>query len=70
MDKEKSKWIESLGKYILKGLKLHVGSGEFESPFAKSYEIRSLPNYIAIDSNGNILSVSASVKEFQEIIEQ
>lgn len=70
MDKEKTKWIESLGKYDLKGLKLHVGPGEFESSFAKSFEIKSLPNYIAIDGQGNILSVSASIEEFQKIIEQ
>ncbi|WP_298239505.1 hypothetical protein [uncultured Algibacter sp.] len=68
MDKEKSKWINSLEKFNLKGLKLYAGSKEFESQFAISFDIKALPNYIAIDSKGNIISVSSSINDFQKIV--
>ncbi|WP_175545975.1 TlpA family protein disulfide reductase [Salegentibacter echinorum] len=68
MDKDKNKWISSIEKFNLKGLKLHVGSKEFDSEFAKSFDIKSLPNYIAIDGKGNIISVSSSFNDFQELV--
>lgn len=68
MDKNKSKWTNSLEKFKLKGLKLYAGSKEFESQFATSFNIKALPNYIAIDSKGNIISVSSSINDFEKII--
>ncbi len=68
LDNDKSKWNKALGKLNLSGLKLYAGNKAFDSDFAKSFEIKSLPSYIAIDDKGKILSVSSSINEFEEII--
>lgn len=68
LDDDSDKWKKALDKRNLDGLKFYAGTGAFDSDFAKSFEIKSLPNYIAIDEKGKILSVSSSINEFEEII--
>ncbi|WP_198519854.1 TlpA disulfide reductase family protein [Polaribacter sp. ALD11] len=68
LDSDRSKWDNALDKLNLNGLKLYAGTEAFDSHFAKSFEIKSLPSYIAIDDKGKILLVSSSINEFEEII--
>ncbi|ETN96144.1 TlpA family protein disulfide reductase [Zhouia amylolytica] len=70
MDKDRDKWINSLDKLNLKGLKLFAGPKAFNSQFATSFKINALSSYIAIDDKGNIISISSSIGEFEKIIRQ
>jgi thiol-disulfide isomerase/thioredoxin len=68
LDNDKSKWTKALEKLNLSGLKLYAGSKAFDSQFATSFEIKSLPSYIVIDAKGNMISVSSSINDFENII--
>lgn len=70
LDDDRSKWKNALEKLSLSGLKLYAGNKAFDSEFATSFEIKSLPSYIAIDEKGKILSISSSINEFEEIIKK
>ncbi len=65
MDDKKETWLRALGKYDFDGLKLYSDSLGFDSPFAKDYEITSLPMYISIDEDGNIHSVSTQLTDLE-----
>ena len=70
MDDNINKWIKGVEKFQPNGLKLFAGDGGFNSAFAKSFEILSIPEYISIDKEGNILSYSGSISDLQEIIKR
>lgn len=68
IDSDRNKWHNALDKLNLNGLKLYAGTEAFDSHFSKSFEIKSLPSYIAIDDKGKILYFSSSINDFENII--
>jgi len=67
IDDDINKWIKGVDKFKPKGINLFSGGKGFDSPFAKSFEINGIPTYFSIDKQGNIMAISSSVSEVQEI---
>lgn len=67
IDDDINNWVKGVGKFKPKGVNLFTGGKEFDSPFAKSFEINEIPTYFSIDKQGNIMAISSSVSEVQEI---
>ena len=67
VDDTKEKWKRGMEKYSLEGSHLYAGEGGFKSVFAKDYNIKALPHYIAIDENGRILTVTSSFSDISKI---
>ena len=70
IDDTKEKWIKGLKKYNVKGLDLFGGTGGFDSKFAEDFNIKALPNYIAIDNKGKIISISTTLDELKKLISE
>ncbi len=69
-DKSEAAWKNAIDKNQFKGTHVIVPEG-VESPIAKKYEIRSIPQYFIIDKNGNFAPKPAvpSIKELQKVLE-
>lgn len=65
IDENQGKWLNTLDAMDIKGVSLHVGKGGFDSDFAKDFEIKAIPNYIALDQKGNFLAVTTSLEELK-----
>jgi len=68
IDDNVSDWAKAEAKFKPYGLKLIADVGGYKSVFAKSFELHVIPAYISIDKEGNILSFSSSISDFQKII--
>ncbi len=67
VDDTKERWKKGMEKHSLEGIHLYAGEGGFKSVFAKDYNIKALPHYIAIDENGRILTVTSSFSDISKI---
>jgi thiol-disulfide isomerase/thioredoxin len=56
--KDRIKWSNLVNEKQLGGIQL-LADKEFESKFIKSYAINSIPRYILLDINGNIVNANA-----------
>lgn len=70
LDHTEEKWRTYTEKYHIKGLQLYAGKGGFESSFAISYKIKSLPQYMLIDKEGKFNKFSAPSPYSEEIKEE
>jgi len=68
IDEDYNKWINGMDRFKPKGLLLYSGNKGFDSPFAKSFEIKGIPKYISIDKEGNIISISSSISDLKKNI--
>ena len=55
LDKSKQAWLKAVKEEDLHGTILHA-KGDFKNDFPKNYGIESIPRYMLIDANGNIIS--------------
>ncbi|SMG35306.1 TlpA family protein disulfide reductase [Sphingobacterium psychroaquaticum] len=55
-DQDKPKWEEYVKTKHLKGIQLHAGVG---NPLSTAYAVNSIPRYILIDKNGNLISADS-----------
>lgn len=55
-DQDKPKWEEYVKTKSLKGIQLHAGVG---NPLSEAYKVNSIPRYILIDKNGNLISADS-----------
>jgi thiol-disulfide isomerase/thioredoxin len=55
LDKSKPAWLKAVKEEDLHGYVLHA-EGDFKNAFPKNYAIESIPRYMLIDAEGNIIS--------------
>lgn len=55
LDQSKTAWLKAVKEEELHGYVLHA-EGNFKNDFPKAYAIESIPRYMLIDANGNIIS--------------
>ena len=55
LDKSKPAWLKAVKEEDLHGYVLHA-EGDFKNEFPKTYAIESIPRYMLIDAEGNIIS--------------
>lgn len=67
LDNTEEKWKSYIEKYHIKGLQLYAGKGGFNSVFASSYEIKSLPKYILIDKEGKFNQINAPSPDSEKL---
>lgn len=58
LDDNKDKWKQMVQSEQMKGIQLIV-DGNFDSGVAKAYQVKSIPHYVIIDSNGKIVQNNA-----------
>ncbi|WP_173014946.1 TlpA family protein disulfide reductase [Capnocytophaga felis] len=71
VDKDKQKWIDYQKAKKLDGIQLHADF-EAEVTFSKAYTIKTIPRFILIDKNGNIINADAprpSEPEIKKLID-
>lgn len=66
--KDRIKWRNLVNKKQLGGIHL-LADKEFESNFIKSYAINSIPRYILLDINGNIVNANAPRPSDPKLVE-
>ncbi|MDO4228319.1 MAG: TlpA disulfide reductase family protein [Capnocytophaga sp.] len=59
IDQEKEKWTEYLKNNKLGGIQLYAELTSDKQNFAQEYSIKSIPRFILIDKNGNIINADA-----------
>lgn len=70
VDKDKEKWIDYQKTKKLGGIQLHADF-DAEITFSEAYAIKTIPRFILIDKNGNIINADAprpSEPEIKELI--
>lgn len=55
LDKSKEAWLKAVKDEDLHGYVMHA-EGDFKNEFPKAYGVESIPRYMLIDANGNIIS--------------
>ena len=53
IDEDEAAWRESIDKHAIEGV--HVRADGFGSEVAKSYQVRGIPSYYLVDSQGLIV---------------
>ena len=68
-DDNQNKWYKTIQKYKPKGKHLYVGTKGFDSKFIKSFEIVAIPQYIIIDKESKIISITTSIMDVEKALE-
>ena len=58
LDATKEAWIKGVESENLHGVVLHA-EGDFKNPFPTAYQIKAIPRFMLIDSEGNVISDNA-----------
>lgn len=66
--KDREKWSNFVNKKQMNGIQLLADKG-FDSKFVKEYNMQSIPRFIIIDSNGNIVNANAPRPSDPKLIE-
>ncbi|TRX28932.1 TlpA family protein disulfide reductase [Flavobacterium franklandianum] len=66
--KDREKWSDFVSKKQMNGIQL-LADKESDSKFVKEYNIQSIPRFILIDSNGNIVNANAPSPSDPKLVE-